>query len=277
MLWRRSKHGVFNIAHRGARSLAPENTLAAARKALECGADMWEIDVCLTRDCELVVVHDDSLERTSNAKDIRPERNRWRVHEFSLEEIRRLDFGSWFIDTDPFGQIAAGWVSREEAARYAGEPAPTLEDALLFTRRHDWLINVEIKDQASTPGDAVIVDKVVSTIENLDMEQRVIVSSFRHDYLEKLRTLNPHIAVGALVLQLPADIVGLLRRLGAEACHIHHSAVDSASIFHLHARGFRVLVWTVNDEGMMRSLIDAGADGLFTDFPQNLTRILEFA
>ena len=96
---------TLNIAHRGASSLAPENTLAAARKALDLGADMWELDVQMTADGELVILHDNTLKRTSNVETIFPVRRPWRVHQFNLNEIRQLDFGSWFEEQDPFGQV----------------------------------------------------------------------------------------------------------------------------------------------------------------------------
>jgi len=94
---------VFNIAHRGARSLAPENTISAARKALEVGADGWELDVQMSRDKKMVVIHDESLVRTSNVKEIFPHREPWLVRDFTLKELQELDFGSWFNETDPFG------------------------------------------------------------------------------------------------------------------------------------------------------------------------------
>src|SRR5512146_2902913 len=143
----------LNIAHRGARSLAPENTLTAARLGLEIGADLWELDVAVTSDEELVILHDDTLERTSNVQQVFPERAPWAVHTFSLAELRQLDFGSWFNQKDPFGQVAAGKVTPAMQASYAGLPIPTLRDALVFTRDADWRVNVEIKDASGTPGD----------------------------------------------------------------------------------------------------------------------------
>lgn len=105
---------ILNIAHRGARSLAPENTMLAARKAFEIGASGWELDVAMTSDHELVVIHDDTLERTSDAAQVFPDRDPWSVVDFSMAELRRLDFGAWFVRTDPFGQIAAGMISPAE-------------------------------------------------------------------------------------------------------------------------------------------------------------------
>ena len=124
---------IFNIAHRGARSLAPENTIAAARRGLEVGADMWELDVQLTADDELLVMHDPKLTRTSDVVDRFPQRRPWPVDEFALSDIQTLDCGGWFVRQDPFGQIAAGALSTSEADSYIGLRAPTLRQALEFT------------------------------------------------------------------------------------------------------------------------------------------------
>jgi len=264
---------TLNIAHRGNRSLAPENTLAAARKGLAAGADLWELDVALSADGIPYLVHDDTLERTSNVAEIFPERRPWRTHAFTLAELRQLDFGSWFNLTDPFGQITAGNVSQAEQASYVGEPAPTLEEALVFTRDHDWRVNVEIKDLSGAPGDAVIVETVVALIEAMDMVERVIISSFNHDYLGRAKAANPAIPTAALVYRPVADPPALLRHLQAEAYNPHRS-IDPAAIGPLRAQGFGVNVWTVNDETLMRALIEAGASGIFTDFPHVLAAIL---
>lgn len=258
------------IAHRGARSLAPENTIAAARKALEFGADMWELDVGMTADGELLVIHDSTLTRTSNAKKVFPKRRPWSLHEFTLKELGSLDFGTWFIDEDPFGQIAAGAVSPTEAGRYHGEAAPTLRQALGFTRDRNWRVNAEIKDLRGTPGDPQVVPKVVALLEELDMVDRVLVSSFNHGYLKAVRERNPGIVTGALVSKPQSDPESLLYELGAQAYHPSVTAIRRREITRLRKEGFEVNVWTVNEPKVMRSLIKAGASGIFTDFPQLL-------
>ncbi len=263
---------TLNIAHRGARSLAPENTLAAAHKALGIGADMWELDVGLTSDGELIIIHDDSLDRTSNARQLFPERSPWLVHQFKLGEIRRLDFGSWFNEQDPFKQIAAGAVTGADVKRYVGERAPTLREALAFTLDNDWRVNVEIKDLSATPGGAAVVDKVVALIQELGMIDRVLVSSFNHQYLEQVRAITSDLATGALVTLPDPDPPALLRRLHAQAYHPFAMAIQPQDIAALRKQGFDVNVWTVNDETVMRIFIEAGASGIFTDFPQTLER-----
>ena len=265
---------VLNIAHRGARSLAPENTIAAARKALEVGADMWELDVRMTADGELIVLHDSTLERTSNATDVFPNRRPWLVHEFRLDEIRPLDFGSWFQEQDPFGQIAAGVVSQSDLAGYAGERAPTLREALTFTLEHDRQINLEIKDLSGSPGHSQVVNKVLSLVEELDMVDLVLLSSFNQHYLTQAREAHAKIATALLVSKPNPQAHDLLRKLGAQAYHPRKTAIRAADVALLNRQGFRVHVWNVNDENTMRRLVEDGVSGIFTDFPQVLASFL---
>lgn len=266
--------GVLNIAHRGARSLAPENTIAAARKALEVGADMWELDVRMTADGELIVLHDKTLERTSNVTDVFPARRPWFVHEFRLDEIRLLDFGSWFQKRDPFGQIAAGVVSESDLAGYMGEMAPTLREILSFTREHGRQINLEIKDLSGSPGHSQVVSKVISLVEELDMVDVVLISSFNQNYLSQVRTVHSKIATALLVSKPHPQAHDLLRKLGAQAYHPRKTAIGAAEVALLNRQGFRVHVWNVNDQKTMRRLIEDGVSGIFTDYPQVLAAFL---
>ena len=268
------KDKTLNIAHRGASSLAPENTLSAARKGLAVGADMWELDVQFTADGELIVIHDATLKRTSNSKDLFPQRRPWQVHEFTLNEIRRLDFGSWFIEQDPFGQIAAGLVTQEDLENYVGEPAPTLEQALLFTKEHNWRVNIEIKDLSKRPGNKQIVDRVIALVEKLNMVNMVLVSSFNHEYLAQIVASYPHVLTGVLDTKPHARPVSLLRRLGARTYHPRKSFLPLADIAKLKRQGFGVNVRTVNDRKTMERLVRAGVSGIFTDFPHVLAAVI---
>jgi glycerophosphoryl diester phosphodiesterase len=180
--------GCLNIAHRGARSLAPENTLAAAEAGRLAGADGWELDVGLTRDGALVVVHDATLERTSDARTRFPDRAPWRVMDFTLAELKGLDFGAWFLAADPFGQVAAGRVANPETLR--GLAIPTLAEALEFTRDQGWTVNVELKDLDSDPQGLTFPAQAVRLIQELDLVDRVLVSSFNHGYLVQVRKID---------------------------------------------------------------------------------------
>ena len=256
-----------------ARSLAPENTLAAARKALEIGADLWELDVAMTSDGVPFIVHDDTLERTSNVKQVFPDRKPFSNHLFTWDEVQQLDFGSWFVATDPFKQIAAGKVTQAEQDRYHGEKAPTFREALAFTKDHAWRINVEIKDLSGTPGDATVVEKVVALIDELGMAERVLISSFNHSYLERVKKANPKIATGALVERADPDPIALLKRLNAQAYNPRVGVISPSEIGKIRDAGFDVFIWTVNDESTMKQLVDRACQRHFHGFSAALETV----
>ncbi len=264
------------IAHRGARSLAPENTLASAQKAWEVGADLWELDVAVTADSELVLMHDDTLERTCNPDQVFPGRSPWNVWDFTLEEIRTLDCGSWFNTKDPFNQIQAGNVSEEDQKSYVGEQAPTLEEALLFTRDHDWMVNIELKQQPNQQMDQVIVQKTVELVTSLGMDKngQVVISSFSHEYLSAAKALNQAIPTQAVTSKLIKDLPEYLTELDAQAVNPKVNTWNYNKMAKLQEQGVRFNVWTVNDELEMKALIQTGVNGIITDFPQLLIMVL---
>lgn len=264
----------LNVAHRGARSLAPENTMAAARAAYALGADQWELDAAVSADGELVILHDDTLERTSNVEEVYPDRRPWAVHTFTFEELCALDFGSWFNEKDPFKQIAAGAVTPEMQRSYVGEPIPTLREALVYTRDNDWSVNVEIKDATGTPGDEDVVEKVAALIEELGMNEMVLVSSFNHDYLRRMKAANPAVRTAALVEARTANPAGLVKELGAIGYNPDLGSIHVSQIPALRAAGVDVNVWTINDLSEMRALVDHYATSVITDFPQRMNEVL---
>jgi glycerophosphoryl diester phosphodiesterase len=258
---------VLCIAHRGASSLAPENTLAAARKALTVGADLWELDVSVTADGELVVLHDDSLARTTNVQALYPQRSPWLISTFTLAEVQTLEASSWFGESDPFGTIAGGQVSPAEQAAYRGEPIPTLAEALRFTRDYNWQVNVEIKALIPPLEKFPVVERVVALIESLKLVDRVLLSSFEHAFMQQAKRLNPAIAVAALIDKgeaWPAEWNQY------DAVHPYAGTVDSAQIQAARRAGVAVNPWTVNHPAEMQRLSEAGVTGIFTDFPQRL-------
>jgi glycerophosphoryl diester phosphodiesterase len=267
----------INIAHRGARSLAPENTLAAARKALETGADMWELDVAITSDGEVVIIHDDTLERTCNVKDLFPGRLPWRIWDFTLAEIKTLDCGSWFNTTDPFDQIKAGKVTQADMASYVGEPMPTLREALEFTSDNNWRVNVEIKDQPKDTLGNSLVEKTVALISELGMDdgKQVVVSSFNHDYLKAVHSLDPNIPIQALTSVKINALQNYLTGLGTDTCNPKLGVWNSEELGAFSLEGIQINVWVVNDVPTMQQLIQAHVHGIFTDFPQLLATLLK--
>jgi len=265
---------IQNIAHAGGRALAPENTLAAARKSLEVGADLWELDVAVTADGELILFHDDSLARTTNVETLFPDRAPWTFTTLSLAEIRSLDAGSWFAAADPLGQIAAGTVSAAELQTYAGEKIPTLAEALIFTQENDYRVNIEMKRLPPPLQDFPVPQRVVSLIERLKIDpHRLIISSANQTWLRTVRQLNPALELQA-VLGIPETAPLEWGNFEFTAYNVRHTMISDNEIMALRRRGIAINLWTVNDPDDMERFIAAGVAGLITDFPQRLKKLL---
>ncbi len=291
------------IAHRGDSAHAPENTLEAAELGFEAGADVWELDVHLTRDGVPVVIHDESLTRTTNvarrfANDARRATG-YRICDFDLDEIRVLDAGSWFVDpsggprsANAFGTLETLPDSDQKHFASGAIRVPTLREALQLTERLDWLVNVELKSfPCANPN---LVGAVLRDIDAVGCASRVLVSSFDHADLARLAGLRPTLPTGVLTttpLFHPDRYVREL--LQCEAYHPSAQALGSESEAYLRAPGANslrvddllrlksahvpVLVYTVNDgrpDGLAAHLIEAGVSGLFSDSPQALRSLL---
>ena len=266
---------VFNIAHAGASSVAPQNTLAAGRAAFELGADVWGIDVRLTGDDVFVLMHDDTLDRTTNVEEVYPTRAPWRVEDFTLDEIRRLDAGSWFVRNDPFGQIEAGRVSAAELKTYTGEPVPTLREALEFIAEHRWLIDIEVKPTAGLKPEG-LARHLLDLIEETGTTDLIMISSFDHEILRAVKGLDPTIPIGALGIFAPPDPIAYLVDLRADVYLPSLVGFTGALLRDLSEAGIGVHVWTYNAEDQLERLARTpGITGIYTDFPQRLNAILE--
>jgi glycerophosphoryl diester phosphodiesterase len=261
---------ILNIAHRGARSLAPENTLLAARRGLEAGADLWETDLAVTRDEQLILFHDDLLVRTTDVQVRYPDRAFEPFTTFSLAEIRALDAGSWFVEADPHGQIAAGALSPADQNRCRGAQVPTLEEALVFTRDADWKLNLELKSLPEPMAAFPVVPRVLAMIDRVGFSaDRILISSFNHTWLEEVQARRPELQVQALLgyhTDRPLD----WGPLTFETYNVRHTLIQDADILERKQQGFAINLFTVNDASDMRHFIALGVDGLITDFPQRL-------
>ncbi len=266
---------VLNIAHAGAASIAPQNTIIAGEKALAAGADLWGIDTRITKDGVFILMHDKTLTRTTNVKQVFRDRSPWAVEDFTLAEIEKLDAGSWFIKTDPFGQIKAGNVSLADERAYVGVEVPTLKEALEFTKAHHWRMDIEVKPMDYlTP--AQIAAKLVALIKEIKMEDWVMVSSFDHRILVQVKELDPAIPTAALVVFPPLDPVGYLEKIGADGYEPSPIAINADIAAGLGKQGFGVCVWTYNSVDQLRHFATMpGIAGIYTDFPQRLEPILE--
>jgi len=238
------------IAHRGSAAHAPENTLAAFTLAAEQDADAIELDVDLTRDGHVVVMHDAAIDRTTDGHG--------RVADLTLDEIRRADAGAW------------------KGAVFSGQRVPLLEEVFEAVGQRV-LINVEIKGMS--PRGTGVEAKVAALTEQHGLIDRVIISSFNPFALRRVKRVNARLACGLLYApDLPiclrdAWLAPLIPGLNAR--HPHHAQVNQVVVGQLHARGLAVNVWTVNHAGVARAMIRAGVDGLIGDDPVLLRETLE--
>lgn len=265
---------ILNIAHRGARSLAPENTLAAGRKALQVGADMWELDVAVTADEHLIVFHDDSLERTTNARDVFPDRAPWTFTKFTLAELQALDCGSWYVDTDPFGEVARGSLTPGELEAFRNERIPTLRQALQFTRDNNWRVNVEIKALPAPFVDFSVVQAVADLIEQLDMLDRIIVSSFLPERLIEMSHRLPAVKFHSLLGQYGDKKIDIPADSSFDGFHPRYNLISDSQIIAAQRAGYGVIPFVVNETADLERMVALGVMGIITDYPQHLERLL---
>ncbi len=229
------------FAHRGASAHAPENTLAAFHLAVEQGADAIELDAKLSADGEVMVIHDATVDRTTNAKGA--------VNAFSASQLQQLDAGSHF------------------SAAFQGERVPTL-DQVLAAVGGQIFINIELTNYTS-PRD-VLPEKAAALVQKHHLQERILFSSFNPFNLRRAGRVLPGCPLAILALPGGSGFwmrswIG--RRFAPHILHPYLSDASKALIEREHKRGRRVHVWTVNDPQGMRRLFDDGVDGIFTDDP----------
>jgi glycerophosphoryl diester phosphodiesterase len=233
---------MLKIGHRGAAASAPENTLVSFRRAVELGADAVEFDLHRTRDGRFVVIHDETLDRTTNGHGP--------VDARTFDELRRLDAGSW------------------RGREFAGERIPTFEEVVAALPPRI-LLFAELKAGSSrAPG---IEADLVRSIRALGAGDRVRVSSFDHRALATVRRLDPALQTGALFVFLPVDPVAIARSCGAQALHPSFHYVTPEVVAEAHAEGVAVNTWTVNEPADIARLRAMGVDGIFSDHPERLS------
>ncbi len=234
------------FGHRGAMAYAPMNTAAAFQRAIDLGAHGAELDVQLSRDGRLVIVHDATVDATTNGSGA--------VADLTLAELKALDAGSWF------------------GAEFAGETIPTLDE--VFARfGSELLINVEIKPPRDDSG--ALERAVADCIAARDMTERVIVSSFDPGALRRFGALNTTVMIGFLhgpapAAQLDARIAGIRH----EARHPWHEAIDRDFIERAREQGCLVNAWTVNDAQRACELAALGVSVIITDAPDKIVTAL---
>ncbi|MFJ4789093.1 glycerophosphodiester phosphodiesterase [Streptomyces sp. NPDC088794] len=244
------------VAHRGASALAPENTLAAVDAAAGLGVDWVENDVQRTKDGELVVIHDDSLRRTTDVEEVFPGRAPWKVKDFTAAEIVRLDAGSWF------------------APRFAGVRVPTLEQYMRRVEDKDRNLLLEIKNPELYPGIEQQTLKLLGNEGWLDQPHlagRLIVQSFGADSIRTVHDLAPGVRTAFLGTPPVADLPGYAAFTDGINPSYASISADYVSAAHAftgpHGRPLAVFAWTVDDAATALRVTHYGVDGVISNKP----------
>ena len=231
------------IAHRGASAVAPENTMAAFRRAVALGADCIETDLHLSRDCRLVILHDATLNRTTSGNG--PVKNH------TLAELRALDAGRWFSE------------------EFAGERLPTIEELLDYAGQTDLSLYLEIKGGAGYGVERA----VISALRGRKEAKAAVALCFDASVLDRIHQLDRLLMTGLLFESDAEAMVREAVRVGARQIAPRGDCITPELIEDAHRRGLKVVAWTVNDPAQMRALAAAGVDGIITNHPDRLVAV----
>ena len=220
----------------------PENTFASFERGLELGADWIELDVHLSRDGAVIVIHDETLDRTTNGHGS--------IKDHTLAELRALDAGG-------------------------GEQIPALDEVLSWANANGVTLDIEIKNAPIYY--AGIEDKVVQLLEAHQMLDQVVVISFDHHAVARVKALAPEVMTGVLYAARPIDCVALARQASADAVLPHHAYVVAEDVAQAHAAGLYVAPWTADDTTTATELIAKGVDAIATNYPDRVARLVKAA
>lgn len=234
------------IAHRGAAAYAPENTEASFRLAMEMGADGIELDVHLSKDGIPVVIHDERLNRTGG-------RDAW-VKDLTLAELKDLDFGAWF------------------KSEHAGQRIMTLEEVMILLRCWSGLLNIELKSGLVTYEG--LEEKVIRLVYTYGRTDSVIISSFNHYSLLKVKEIDPRIKIGLLYMAGMVAPWEYAERVGAEAIHPLYYNIVPPVMEGCKAHGILINPFTVDKPEHIKAVAAAGVDGIITNVPDIAKEII---
>lgn len=227
------------IAHRGSSSTHPENTMVAFQAAEQVGADGIELDVHVTKDGELVVIHDHTLNRTTNGKGL--------VKDYTLCELRTLDAGGWFLE------------------EFKDQKIPTLREVLIWLQTNMLSLNIELKNiMVDYP---YIEERVVHMIHEFDMKERTVISSFQHDSISNIKNIDPQIECAILFMEPIDRIWEYANKLGAEGVHPYVEIVDEKLLMQVAVHPLKIRVFTVNEKEKINQYLRGNCEAIFTDYP----------
>ena len=243
------KFPVMVIAHRGFSGEAPENTLAAFKKAIEVGSDMMEMDVHFSKDGQVVVIHDDHLERTTNG--------RGKIADHTLRELKNLDAGSWF------------------GPPFSGEQIPTLKEVLELAKGNI-LVNIEIKNGYLGPYTIFdLADRTLQEVQRKRMVKQVVFSSFSPSAVERVREGNSHARLALLYHKSWSILEEVTGGKPFPTLNLRSSFLTKDKITRVHAQGMKVNTYTVNSREEMDQFIRWRIDGIITNYPDRLINALK--
>lgn len=250
-----NKKQTIVIAHRGASADAPENTMAAIKKAMAMGVDMVEIDVQLTKDKQVVLMHDLTVDRTTNGKG--------RVRDLRFDEIRKLDAGSWF------------------SSDFKGEKVPTLEE-VIETINGKCKLLIEVKRVKTKKPE--IEAKIIQLIDKYNAQNWCVVQSFETEVVKNIQALDTSIEchklvtmnISVLPLHLDSRIkTGTIYKYKTvQSINPYFKMLNKRKVDKIHSRGQKIITWTVNEKEDMKRMIDMGVDGIITNYPDRLIELL---
>ncbi|MFP4456678.1 MAG: glycerophosphodiester phosphodiesterase [Clostridia bacterium] len=235
------------IAHRGASLYAPENTLASFQLAIDVGSDGIEMDVHLSKNGVPVVIHDYDVKRTTTETGY--------VNELTDKELIQLDAGSWF------------------GKKFGDQSIPLLSEVLelCVETNDDFLINIELKSGSTVYPQ--IEEKVLRIVDNLNLNDKVLISSFDHYAIEKIKNLNEEIKTGALFSSAIVSPWRYLSTLDFDAYHTVWHRIDKEVIDGCHQNGLSINAYTLDDPNFANILITYGIDGIITNDPERLLNL----
>lgn len=234
---------IFSIAHRGCSSLAPENTLSSFRKALEIGVDGIELDIRFTKDKEIIVIHDNLVDRTTNGKG--------KINELTLKQIKKLNI----ID--------------KTTGKLLNETIPTLKEVIDLVRDRA-ILWIEMKEKGGE-------EKIIKLLESKGVMSNVTLISFNSQNLKKVKIINPLVSTGIIIGNTRGTSSNFLQEvLGcyADIVDIEQKFISEEIVKMIHSQGKMVGVWTVNEKKKMKKFVEMGVEMLSTNYPQILKELL---
>lgn len=238
------------IAHRGFSGIAPENTIASFQKAIDVGADMIEFDVSLSKDNFPMVIHDKTINRTTNGKG--------KVSDFTLQQLKTFDAGSWY------------------KAKFNDEKIPTLEEVILLSK-DKIMLNIEIKKYSVKR--AIKIDgleyKIVKMLEEYDMISQVLISSFSRVAIQRIKEFNSDIPTALLYrFGINRALIKLFDKSGIYSFNQGKRFFSKKALNDIHNSGIKLNLYTVNQKREMKKFINLGVDGIITNHPDKLIQVI---